>query len=147
MRENPRMAEYLRQQYSPGTRLRLDSMNDPYAPVESGMTGTVEMINAACNTPVEEGMEVLTESADVRKARRVNLQLILSRHKMSCPICSRNENCQLKKLASDMNLLRIPYRADIREGTWDKTAPIIRDESQCIKFMHRVQICDRDGIV
>ena len=33
--------------YPPGTRLQLNYMNDPYAPVESGMRGTVKHVDDA----------------------------------------------------------------------------------------------------
>lgn len=39
--------ERIRQQYPPGTRVRLNSMDDPYAPVPSGTEGVVSMIDDA----------------------------------------------------------------------------------------------------
>ena len=41
------MVTFLRKQYPPGTRIRLDNMDDPFAPVPAGMTGTVESIDDA----------------------------------------------------------------------------------------------------
>ena len=98
---------------------------------------------AACNTIVEEGMEVLTNSPKARRARRTNLQLILSRHRMNCPGCVREGSCQLKALCADMNLPEQPYESDIRMKAWDKSVPIIRDESKCIQCMRCVQVCDK----
>ena len=98
---------------------------------------------AACNTPVEEGMEVLTNSPKARRARRTNLQLILSRHRMNCPSCVREGSCRLKALCADMNLPEQPYESDIRIKEWDKSVPIIRDESKCIQCMRCVQVCDK----
>ena len=37
----------LRERYPAGTRIRLIHMDDPYAPVESGMTGSVAYIDDA----------------------------------------------------------------------------------------------------
>lgn len=103
----------------------------------------MDRLTAACNTLVQEGMVIHTDSPAARKARRVNLQLLLSQHNMKCPICIRSGNCDLQKLATDLNILEIPYQKDTRIGTWDKTAPLIRDESKCIKCMRCVQICDK----
>lgn len=103
----------------------------------------MERLTAACNTLAQEGMVIHTDSPAARKARQVNLQLLLSQHNMKCPICIRSGNCDLQKLATDLNILEIPYQKDTRIGTWDKTAPLIRDESKCIKCMRCVQICDK----
>lgn len=39
--------ERLREVYPPGTRVRLHSMNDPYAPVPAGTEGTVQAVDDA----------------------------------------------------------------------------------------------------
>ena len=39
--------EYTRSCYPPGTRIVLNNMNDPYAPVESGTRGTVLYVDDA----------------------------------------------------------------------------------------------------
>ena len=39
--------EFTRSFYPPGTRIVLNSMNDPYAPVESGTRGTVRYVDDA----------------------------------------------------------------------------------------------------
>ena len=39
--------EFTRSCYPPGTRIVLNSMNDPYAPVESGIRGTVRYVDDA----------------------------------------------------------------------------------------------------
>ena len=45
--------------------------------------GTQRLI-PACNTQVEEGMVIKTNSPRVRAARRTNLRLILSEHNSTC---------------------------------------------------------------
>lgn len=102
-----------------------------------------EKLATSCNTLVEEGMIVHTDSPRARMARRVNLQLILSQHDCHCPVCARNGNCALQTLAFNMNILDIPYKTEFGEGNWDKTVPLIRNESKCIKCMRCVQVCDK----
>ena len=41
-------------------------------------------LQAACVYPVSEGMEVFTNTAKVRRARKANLELILSNHDRKC---------------------------------------------------------------
>ena len=38
-------ADYYKEIYPAGTRIRLVHMDDPYAPIESGMTGTVAYVD------------------------------------------------------------------------------------------------------
>ena len=47
MNVNREMLAFLRKQYPVGTRIRLDSMQDPYAPVEAGTTGELNYIDDA----------------------------------------------------------------------------------------------------
>ena len=47
MNVNRELLAFLRKQYPAGTRIRLDSMQDPYAPVEAGTTGKLDYIDDA----------------------------------------------------------------------------------------------------
>ena len=50
MNVNREMLAFLRKQYPVGTRIRLDSMQDPYAPVEAGTTGKLDYIDCLLYT-------------------------------------------------------------------------------------------------
>ncbi len=102
-----------------------------------------DRLMAACNTQVSEGMVVETDSTRARRARRTNLQLILSQHDCQCPTCSRSGNCSLQSLANSLNILDQPYTQEYSRGEWDRTAPLIRNESKCIKCMRCIQVCDK----
>jgi hypothetical protein len=47
MRNNLNWLKFIRDQYSPGTRIRLTQMDDPYAPIPSGTEGTVDFVDDA----------------------------------------------------------------------------------------------------
>ena len=40
-----KMVKFIQEQYPPGTRIRLNSMNDPYAPVTPGTEGVVDVVD------------------------------------------------------------------------------------------------------
>ena len=103
----------------------------------------VDHLVTACNNAAQEGMVVHTNSPRVRQARRSNLRLILSQHDCQCALCVRSGNCSLQKMAMEANLLYIPYPSDIRRGNWDRTSPLVRQESKCIKCMRCIQVCDK----
>ena len=48
MKQNPEWVKFMREQYPPGTRLRLIEMNDPYAPVPPGTEGSIAHIDDQC---------------------------------------------------------------------------------------------------
>ncbi len=97
----------------------------------------------ACNNMVESGMEVFTNSAKVRSTRKTNVELILSDHDCKCATCMRSGNCSLQTIANDLGILSVPYRPIAEKNRWDKSFPLIRDASKCIKCMRCIQICDK----
>ena len=103
----------------------------------------IERLVTSCNNVVKEGMEILTNSPKVREARRINIKLILSQHNCFCPTCVRTGNCQLQKIASELEFGTGSYPQHITYNSWPSDFPLIRDESKCIKCMRCIQICDK----
>lgn len=103
----------------------------------------IDHLVPACIDTVSEGMVIHTNSPRVRAARRTNLQLILSQHNCDCPTCMRNGNCQLQRLAFELNVFSNPFPKNIAPFDWDETSPLIRDASKCIKCMRCIQVCDK----
>ena len=103
----------------------------------------IERLVTSCNNVVKEGMEILTNSPKVREARRINIKLILSQHNCFCPTCVRSGNCQLQKIAGELEFGTGSYPQHITYGNWPGDFPLIRDESKCIKCMRCIQICDK----
>ncbi|WP_369281799.1 [FeFe] hydrogenase, group A [Oscillibacter sp. GMB15532] len=106
------------------------------------LEGTQRLI-PACNTQVEEGMVIRTNSPRVRSARRTNLRLILSEHNSTCTTCIRSGNCALQTLSHDLNIHYQPYRLQPEKSRVDLDAPVVREASKCIKCMRCVQVCDK----
>ncbi len=96
----------------------------------------------ACETIVEEGMEVRTHSPCVVQARKTNVQLILSEHNTSCTSCVRSGNCELQRLADELNITRIPYEKRLERNAIDQISPLVREADKCVKCMRCIQVCD-----
>lgn len=103
----------------------------------------IERLVTSCNNVVKEGMEILTNSPKVREARRINIKMILSQHNCFCPTCVRSGNCQLQKVAGELEFGTGSYPQHITYNSWPTDFPLIRDESKCIKCMRCIQICDK----
>ena len=58
----------------------------------------------ACVYPVNEGMEITTNSARVMDSRRRNLELLLSTHEKKCLSCVRSGNCELQALSKEFGV-------------------------------------------
>lgn len=103
----------------------------------------VDRLVTACNTVVEEGMVVYTNTPKVREARRTNVELILSQHDARCATCVRSGNCSLQTVANDLGIIDMPYELDLPEEDWTEGFPLVRDGEKCIKCMRCVQVCDK----
>ncbi len=98
---------------------------------------------AACVFPVNEGMEVWTNSPAVLKARKMTLELILSNHNKSCLSCVRSENCELQKLCKDFKVDTLTrFIGSTTPSVVDDSAPhMVRDNSKCILCRRCVAVC------
>lgn len=57
-------------------------------------------LHPACRTPVQEGMAVVTDDAEIDQVRRVTLELILSDHDFNCLLCPKSGTCRLQELVN-----------------------------------------------
>ncbi len=101
----------------------------------------IERLVPACNTLLEEGMVIRTDTPRVLEARRVNVSLLLSQHDVQCATCVRNGNCVLQDLAQELNILDVPYAKEPTFTAWDEGFPLIRDSSKCVRCLRCVQVC------
>lgn len=103
----------------------------------------VERLVPACNTPLEDGMVIHTDTPRVLETRRVNVSLLLSQHDVQCATCVRNSNCVLQDLAQELNILDVPYEKEPTFTPWDESFPLIRDSSKCVRCLRCVQVCHK----
>ncbi len=102
-----------------------------------------DKLATACNTECVEGMVITTNGPRARKARRINVELIMSDHNANCPYCLKSGNCTLQSLANDLGLLIPDYPNVAEKMNWSRELPIVRDASKCVKCMRCVQICEK----
>lgn len=101
-------------------------------------------LQAACVYPINEGMEVYTNSPIVRESRKTTLELILSNHEKKCLTCVRNRNCELQSLSEELGITELPYEGteDEHKAEIDDLSPsIVRDNNKCILCRRCVSVC------
>lgn len=102
---------------------------------------------ASCVYPVEEGMEILTNTAKVRSSRKTTIELILSSHHKKCLSCVRGNNCELQKLAFDYGVDEDRFKGeDVIYPVDDQSPYIVRDNNKCIQCMRCVAACKNQGV-
>jgi iron-only hydrogenase group A len=96
----------------------------------------------ACATPVLPNMEVFTNTARVRHARRQVLELLLSEHDGNCQVCGRNQDCELQDMASELGIAHLRYEGEKTAPHVDSSTPaLVRDNAKCIKCRRCVTVC------
>lgn len=101
----------------------------------------------SCSTKVCSGMEIITDNFKIRKARKINLELLFSQHREECFDCVWNYNCELLRLAKK-------YKVKINKFKDRKTKyPVWRfgniiefDSSKCIDCRNCVEVCHNQGV-
>lgn len=96
----------------------------------------------ACSTAATEGMDILTDSPRVKKARVMNLELLFAQHVMKCANCTLRYNCDLLKLAAKykININRFKNRKTKRK-TYRFANAVEIDGTQCIDCKNCINAC------
>ena len=99
-------------------------------------------LQASCTLPVREGMKVRTNTPKIREARKTILELILSEHPEDCQTCSKNQNCELQRLAHELGVREMPFeRTKLNKTKYSASPFITRDLNYCILCGRCVRIC------
>ncbi len=98
----------------------------------------------SCVYPVNDGMEIFTNTERVREARKMNIQLVLSSHRKDCLSCIRSTTCELQRLANEFGVDEHYFNSDEKKADIDDSSPsIIRDNSKCILCRRCVAVCNK----
>jgi len=101
-------------------------------------------LQTSCSTQVEEGMEIITDSDKVKKARKMNLELIFAEHIEKCGTCVWKFQCKLLKFAEKykLQLTRFEDRKGKRK-TYKFANAVEIDGTQCIDCRNCIEACSQ----
>ena len=99
---------------------------------------------ASCVYPVEEGMEVFTNTPAIRTSRKMTIELILSSHHKKCLSCVRGNNCELQKMAFDYEVDEDRFSEEEIQYDIDDVSPyVVRDNNKCILCRRCTAACSK----
>ena len=100
---------------------------------------------ASCTFPASDGMIIHTDSERVRKAQRINLELVLSDHDISCITCEKSGDCALERYAYEFGISESiftgPQRAKNVFSIKEENPFLVRDYNKCILCGRCVLAC------
>lgn len=94
-------------------------------------------LQAACVFPISEGMEVLTESPRVTKARKLVLDMIFAERNHYCMYCEASGDCELQALGYRYKLDHFTY------STYTAPYPLDASRKDFIVEQNRCVLCSR----
>ncbi len=100
-------------------------------------------IMASCSTPPESGLKVHTATAEVRKMRKVGLELLLAGHEQECTTCYKNTACKLQTLSKNFGIEKVRFRQMQKNLPSDFSSPsLVRNPNKCILCGDCVRMCE-----
>lgn len=103
----------------------------------------------SCKTPVEPGMDILTQSSKMKEYRQANLALMLCRHPNQCLSCPSSTNCKTQTKAAEINLGQCGFDKATppkNDKFYDTSTAIERDNDKCINCDICVHTCKLQGL-
>lgn len=109
--------------------------------------GTDRLVTS-CSHRVEPGMKIKTHSPRVIQARKTLVELLLANHPDDCLYCERNGDCELQRIAAELNIRERRVRQQPFMKKLDLSSPsIVRDPAKCILCGRCIRVCDENQSV
>ncbi|MDR1778335.1 MAG: [FeFe] hydrogenase, group A [Clostridiales Family XIII bacterium] len=101
----------------------------------------------ACVYPVNDGMEIVTNSDTVYKARKTNLELLLSTHDQNCLSCVRSTDCELQTLCNEYGVDGMRFTGTRPRYELEKSSlHLVRDNNKCVLCRRCVAACQQQHV-
>ncbi len=100
-------------------------------------------LQTACTLVASEGMVVRTDSEQVRSARKMMLEFLLTNHPLDCPVCDKGGECELQDMVfrygADTSRF-VEEKIHRPEEKWSDL--VYYDAPRCILCFRCVRVCD-----
>ena len=114
----------------------------------------VDRTMTACNTPVKDGINVITQSEKLTAIRRKIMELMLVNHPLDCPVCDAAGECDLQEATYALGAVKQEYAALLERRQIRYDWPLIESDpnrcilcEKCVKVDHEIVGCDAIAVV
>ena len=98
---------------------------------------------ASCSEEPRDGMVIYTNTAKLKKYRKMIIELLLAAHCRDCTTCVKSGDCNLQTLAHCFGVTRVRFENYKEPVPLDLSSPsIVRDPNKCILCGNCVRVCE-----
>ena len=105
----------------------------------------IPKIQAACTTPLKEGLSVKTKTEKVVQSRAANMEFLLINHPLDCPICDQAGECKLQDNSFGYGDQHSSFDEQKRQYPGFDRTPIgphvVADMTRCIQCTRCIRFC------
>jgi len=99
-------------------------------------------LSGACSTPPEPGMNLRTNTDEIREIRKISVELLLANHDNQCPTCPKSDGCGLQRLAHQLGVEKVRYKSVLTRKPIDASShALVRDPNKCVLCGDCVRVC------
>jgi len=99
-------------------------------------------LQTACTTVVGEGMVVITESDEIKQARKSMLEMLLGNHPLDCPVCDAGGECELQDMTFSYGAAESKFMEAKNHKEEQQWSPVVYfDRPRCILCYRCVRVC------
>jgi NADH-quinone oxidoreductase subunit G len=99
-------------------------------------------LQTACTTVVAEGMVAITDSDEVKQARKGMVELLLGNHPLDCPVCDAGGECELQDMTFSYGAAESKYMEPKNHKEEQQWSPVVYfDRPRCILCYRCVRVC------
>jgi len=100
-------------------------------------------LQTACTFPVNDGMEIETDSPAVKQARQLILELLFSERNHFCPYCEQSGSCELQEMGYRHGIDHWTFPTYLKAYPVDATSRyFVFDHNRCILCARCLRACD-----
>ncbi len=99
-------------------------------------------LRPSCSTIISDGMEILTHSERVIRARKTILRLLIANHPLDCLTCEKSGSCKLQDYCYEYGVKESEFKGEKKNYLIDDSNPFYyRDQNKCIVCGNCVRVC------